>query len=288
MGLRRRWRGLVIAGLGLAGCGGVTVDDQGDAGTGAEVDASADAAAADAAAADAAVPGSVVLSYDFESPLLDEGDDVLVLDRSGNDHHGVVKAPLTNTGAVELVTRADGPGSALRFPAPCDAGKECPRVRLEARDSVELNPGQRDFAVSFDILAPEGDDDMLTVEQNVIQKGEFDDLAQWKLELSPARLVSCVFHFPMEGEMPVTLTIPAALAVDEWYEVRCERRGSTLSLRVSQGVGAEVRTFEIPDGVVVDISNAKPILVGGQNGSPSADQFYGSLDNVRIEIFEPR
>lgn len=57
---------------------------------------------------------------------------------------------------------------------------------------------------------------------------------------------------------------------------------------MNQGVGAGTQTFELPDGVELAIGNGTAILVGGQNESQKADQFYDSLDNVEVEIFAPR
>ncbi|HWM86584.1 MAG TPA: LamG domain-containing protein, partial [Kofleriaceae bacterium] len=96
------------------------------------------------------------------------------------------------------------------------------------------------------------------------------------------------FHFPMEPGAPVTLRAPRALGVEEWHSLRCERRGNVLSLRLDEGVGTDSQTFEIPDGVEVDITSDRPILVGGQDTGQGADQFYGTVDNVSIEIFPAR
>lgn len=273
--------GLVFA--GLAGCGGVEVEpgDSPDANPGAQVDA-APVDEPDAGAPDAAAPRGVVLRYDFEAPLIQDGVDLFVPDESGNDHLGAV-TPGTIPGTVMVVARSDGEGNALMFPPPgCET--DCPRVFLDAQGTEDLNPGEGDFAISLDLLVPPD----APGDENVAQKGFYDSAGgQWKIELSIDLRPICILRYGAGMAELVRAGLPRSINDGEWHTYRCARRGGVVEARLDDGVGDDLREEPIPDGVTVSIENGDRVLIGGQAGGSSSDQFYGILDNVQLEIFGP-
>jgi hypothetical protein len=271
--MRLRWfllPGLVPV-LILAGCGSVqSSDPDGGGGTGGDAD-----------------PAQVVLRYDFDDGLLDNGGARYAPDLGGADRRGVVLGANGGEGLLEVIARDDGAGSAIRFPGECadPDPAACPRVILEAKDSAEQNPGERDFAVTLDFLVPSLPVGSAIGDQNVMQKGNFDDPAQWKVEIDSDRRAGCIFHHPDDGGTPTIIRIQRAVDDGDWHRLRCERRASLLTVRLDGGDGTDTRSVEIAAGTSVDIANAQPIRIGGQNVLPSADQFHGSLDNIAVEIF---
>jgi len=283
-GMHLRRRVLLILTTVLAGCGSVSVGDETDAAPGAAADAAVDAGAEVDAEIDArAVDPGVVLLYDLEAPLIQDGDDLFVPDASGNDHRGAV-TPGTIPGSVMVVSRADGSGNALMFPPPgCTV--DCPRVNLVAEGSADLDPGGADFAVSLDLLVPEGSPG----DENVAQKGFFDsDGGQWKIEVDAMLRPLCVFRYGPGVDDLINARVLRPIADGEWHTLRCERRGDLVEARLDAGDGEDTRSVPIPDGVTLAIDNPDSILVGGQAQGQTSDQFYGILDNVKVEIAAPR
>jgi hypothetical protein len=281
----RRLKWLVIGPV-LAGCGSVDVrgdedgspSPQSDAGSGSEADSGTEA--------DADGPAAVVLRYDFDDGLLDDGGARFVPDASGADRRGLVVGAGGGDALLEVVAR-EGEGQAIQFPARCEEPDpmDCPRVMVEAESSADQDPGERDFAVSVDVLVPSKPAGPDEIDQNVMQKGNFDDPGQWKVEIDTQRRPICVFHYPDDAGSPIIVRVERAIDDGAWHSLRCERSGNQLRLALDGGQGSDTRSVEIPAGHTVDISNTQPIRIGGQNVMASADQFYGSLDNVAVEFF---
>jgi Laminin G domain len=284
----RRLEWLVIGPV-LAGCGSVDVkgeedgspSPQADAGSGSEADSGT------GTEADADSPATVVLRYDFDDGLLDDGGARFVPDVSGADRRGLVVGSAGGDALIELVERDEADGQAIQFPGRCEEADpmDCPRVMVEAEDSIDQDPGESDFAVSVDVLVPSNPTGPDAIDQNVMQKGNFDDPGQWKVEIDTQRRPICVFHYPDDAGSPIIVRVDRSIDDGGWHSLRCERIGNQLRLLLDDGKGLNMRSVEIPAGHTVDISNPQPIRIGGQNVQASADQFYGSLDNVSVEIF---
>lgn len=269
---------LVLVGQ-LAGCGSVSASGRGD-GDGAP-------ALADAAL-DASPASHVVLRYDFDAGLVDDGGARFVPDVGGDDRRGLVVGAVGGEALLEVVPREEGTGdNAIQFPGACQEADpaSCPRVILEAEDSADQNPGERDFAVTLELLVPTLPAGSPVLDENLAQKGNFDDPGQWKIEIDLERRVSCVFHYPDDDGMPTIAKIQRAVDDGVWHLVRCERRGDLLLASLDAGEGSDTRSVEIAPGDKVDLTSARPIRIGGQNVTAAGDQFHGSLDNVAIEIF---
>jgi hypothetical protein len=281
MDLRR----FVILGPVLAGCGGVDVN-AGDVDAAPAAEADGAPGAADAGRPDGS-PGSVVLRYDFDAGLIDDGGARYVPDVGGGDRRGLVLGAVGGEALLEVLPREEGTGNAVRFPGECMETDPmlCPHVIVEAEDSTDQDPGERDFAISVDFLMPSLPAGSSIIDQNVMQKGNFDDPGQWKVEIDRERRPTCVFHYPDDAGTPITARIQREIDDGIWHTLRCERRGNFLMISLDSGEGEDSRSIEIPAGHTVTITNPQPIRIGGQNVMASADQFHGSLDNISIEIF---
>lgn len=281
MGLRR----LLILVAVLCGCGGVDVNaDDPDAAPGTDPDGAPEDP--DAAAPDGG-SDSVVLRYDFDAGLVDDGGARYVPDLGGSDRRGIVVGAVGGETLLEVVAREEGTGNAIRFPGQCEEPDpmNCPRVMIEAQGSADENPGERDFAVTVDFLMASNQDGAVLGDQNVMQKGNFDDPGQWKIEIDVQNRASCVFHHPGDDGAPIIARVQRAVNDGVWHTLRCERRGALLTILLDAGTGDDTRSIEIPAGDTVDITNDKTIRIGGQDVMASSDQFHGSLDDITVEIF---
>jgi len=224
--------------------------------------------------------GSVdLVRYDFDDGLRDDGGALSVADASGNRHDAVARAQNGGDGLLEMVARADG--QALSFPAPCEESDPaaCPRVIMEAADTSDLNPAQADFALGFDFLVDSADLDPDS-DQNAMQKGNFDDPAQWKIEIGAEGRVRCVFRFGPDNLVePIILQSEGAVTDGAWHTVRCERAGGQLSMAIDGATSSA----DIPGGAA-DFSNDRPLIMGGRDIGVQNDQFHGTIDDAYFEM----
>jgi hypothetical protein len=216
----------------------------------------------------------LVFRCEFDDGLVDDEGQLLVADASGNDRVGVVESENEGEELLEVVPGEDG--QALQFPPRCaeEDPSLCPRVIVRASASNDENPGQADFAIGVDLLvAPEDGE----VDQNVMQKGNFDDEAQWKIQIGAGGQGQCVFRVP--GQEDALLLESEASVVDgAWHTVRCLRVSSELSIDVD---GARSSTGISSDA---SFSNPRPLLMGGRDTGAENDQFHGTVDNATFEL----
>jgi Concanavalin A-like lectin/glucanases superfamily len=219
-------------------------------------------------------PADVLFRYEFDDGLVDDEGQLTVADASGNDRPGVVESENDGDQLLEVVAGEDG--QALQFPPRCaeEDPSLCPRAILRASASNDENPGTADFAIGVDLLvAPEE----AGVDQNVMQKGNFDDAAQWKIQVSGEDRGQCVFRIPGQDDALV-LESEASVADGAWHTVRCLRQGTELSIDVD---GARSSTSIPAD---VNFSNPRPLLMGGRDTGAENDQLHGTVDNATFEL----
>ncbi|HXH57210.1 LamG domain-containing protein, partial [Iamia sp.] len=121
---------------------------------------------------------------------------------------------------------------------------------------------------------------------NLVQRGLFDDLSQYKLQLD-ARRPSC----RVKGSVgAVFVTASMSVQPGRWYRVRCVRDGSTVSIAVTtwadDGTPTVVtRSATGPTGDMAPSRPTVPLSIGGKLSASgesvtSTDQLNGVVDNV--------
>jgi Laminin G domain len=143
--------------------------------------------------------------------------------------------------------------------------------RLVTVNSSLLNPGTSDFVVTIRLFTGAGD-------QNIIQKGQATTTGgYWKIDMVEGRVI-CLFK-GSEGRSAVRST--QKVWDNVWHTVRCERRGTRVSLTID---GGTPRTNVNPTG---RIANNKVLAIGGKaacnGGSIQCDYYIGRLDFAVVE-----
>ncbi|MCB9376824.1 MAG: hypothetical protein H6515_13280 [Microthrixaceae bacterium] len=141
----------------------------------------------------------------------------------------------------------------------------------EVPHDKRLNPGDGPYAVTVRLrtTSPKG---------NVVQKGQFGvPGGYFKIDMDDGR-VACLFL----GSKGSSHARSRRSIVDgRWHEVRCERDGDDLVLRVD---GAEVARRDKPVG---SIDNTFPLTIAGKLACDQVerfcDYFSGDIDRVLIE-----
>lgn len=202
-------------------------------------------------------------------------------------------------GVVRRAASSPGNGSAANFPD-YDDGAGAPRAVLSIRSATgwdNLNPRWSRFrfggdfrldadSAQSDRAGSTGSDDG----NNLIQRGLYDDDAQFKLEVDGDRVVCSVKG--SAGRQTVASGV--AVRPGQWYRARCGRDGTTVSLAVSvlrsDGSPAAPVLSE-RSGATGDLAFATrvPMSVGGKltDGGAVAyasDQFNGLVDNLFFDF----
>ncbi len=284
--MRTRRLRLVVLGSVLAGCGSVDVGSDDDASPGAGADAAP--GEADAAGPDGSPAGGVVLRYDFDQGLVEDGGARYVPDVGGADRRGLVVGAVGGEALLEAVAREGDAGMALRFPGECAEPEpmDCPRVILEATETADQNPGQRGFrrqrglpralaAGRVDHRGPERDAEGQLRRPRAMEGGDRrGGPSDVRLPLPGRRRRAARRPRPARGQRRC-LAQPALRAQGR----RRRHQSSTPARARIRG-----RSTSRP-GTRSTSPITQAIRIGGQNVMASADQFHGSLDDVSVEIF---
>ncbi len=218
-------------------------------------------------AAQASTPALNVLA-DWQ---LNEAPGATVMqDSSGNGITGVIGSAV-HTG----FTAAGVTGYRWDFTSPT-APPPKPE-RLVKATSTRLNPGSKDFAISFRYRTtnPFG---------NIVQKGQATTSGgQIKFEL-PGGKVTCLVR-GLAGKRAVTTLNTYRDGI--WHTVRCVRTVAGLTMTVTDDVGTVLETRKIA-GPTGDLTNRYPISIAGKTNCDQAsitcDYFSGDIDWVRVEM----
>jgi Laminin G domain len=143
--------------------------------------------------------------------------------------------------------------------------------RLVKVSSSRLNPGTSDFVVTIRLFTGAGD-------QNIIQKGQSTTSGgYWKIDMVKGHVI-CLFK-GSAGRSAIRST--QTVWNNAWHTVRCERRGTRVSLTID---GGTTRTNVNATG---NIANSKVLAIGGKaacnGGSIQCDYYIGRLDYVRVQ-----
>lgn len=225
------------------------------------------------------------LKLDFDEGLT-AGAPVTSVQNTGTGQTDVdVRA--TGGAKIQVVKGREG-GNAIRFPAYTGAAK-APAAVLVAEDMLDgtLDPASGDFSfgATFQLdeksAGSEADNG-----NNLIQRGNFDSLGQYKLQVDKD-VPSCRV-LGDDGEVFVKSDTP--IDPGHWYTVTCTRTESEVTLTVEAYDGAPGAGTWKTKGPTGTISlKALPLTVGGKttpNGTPvgSPDQFNGVVDDVFLSL----
>lgn len=149
--------------------------------------------------------------------------------------------------------------------------------RLVQIDDTRLNPGTRDFAVSFRYRTtrPFG---------NIMQKGQAKTFGgNFKFQL-PQGNVTCL----VRGSAGQRAVRSAGNYRDgQWHTVRCERTSAGIVMTITNAAGAVVETKRL-NGPTGNISNRFPMTIGGKlecdQIDVTCDYFAGDIDWVKFEV----
>ena len=141
----------------------------------------------------------------------------------------------------------------------------------------QLNPGTRDFAVSFRYRTtkPFG---------NIMQKGQAKTVGgNFKFQL-PKGNVTCLVR-GTSGQRAVRTV--GAYDDNQWHTVRCERTASGITETVSDANGHLQETKHL-NGPTGNISNRFPMTIGGKlecdQVTVTCDYYAGDIDWVKYEV----
>ncbi|HZJ05402.1 MAG TPA: hypothetical protein VFD59_08025 [Nocardioidaceae bacterium] len=233
-------------------------------------------------------------------------DDVWMTFDSGSLATGRSPGSVTNLGSADVTARVvtldggeatrvtgHGPGEALRFPA-FSGSSNPPRAVLRITNDGspdQLNPGTARFSFGADLrLRKESEGTRADNGNNVLQRGLYEDAAQYKLDVD-GRRPGC----RVKGASG-TVSVRSAARVNprDWYRVACTRDESAVTMRVVQfleggGRRTSTKSASGPTGVVVMSSPRTPMSVAGKLQTdgrlvPSTDQFNGVIDRVFLRI----
>jgi hypothetical protein len=172
------------------------------------------------------------------------------------------------------VHRTSGNDSpAITFPAPGEG-----TAILYIRHTARLNPEAHDFAIAamIDLTATERG-----TGSNLVQKGHFDTTGgQWKLQVDDG-VPSCRIAGQRDGRRVAAMVSGPSIAGKGWVSLRCERRGSKLTISVDGGAPATA-----PQNAAMTIGNDAEVTIGGRvTGAADNDQLHGDLDRIVVDIF---
>ncbi len=223
-----------------------------------------------ALAVPAALPAGAAASTTIALWQMDEPAGSTVLhDSSGNGTDGRIGTSVHlggNAGGVSFFTWSYKPPNQ----PPAD-----PQRLLQIDDS-RLNPGTRDYAISFRYRTTRRFG-------NIVQKGQATTPGgQVKVEL-PNGAVTCLYR-GADGKRAIKSR--AAYNDGNWHTVRCERTASSVVLTVYDSAGNQSESRKI-NGPTGNLSNSFPVTVGGKvkcdQAKVTCDYFSGDIDWVRVE-----
>jgi hypothetical protein len=181
---------------------------------------------------------------------------------------------------------APGYGRALRFPPFSSRGGATPAVvTVTPEVTSDLDVGSERFGVSVDIrLDSESCCSKSDNGNNVVQRGLYDDPAQFKIQIDDGT-VSC----RISGSTGIVFVRDSQpIEPQTWYRVGCVREGDEVTLTVAEfDTRSSSHRRIVGTGRTGELRFADtPIAIGGKVYSSGAvvngdsDQFNGLVDNV--------
>jgi hypothetical protein len=194
----------------------------------------------------------------------------VMVDSSGNGINGDIGSAV-QTGLIS------GPDTFYRWSLVKPTEPPPKPERLIQIWDQQLNPGTRDFAVSFRYRTtkPFG---------NIMQKGQATTVGgNFKFQL-PKGNVTCLVR-GLSGQRAVRTV--GAYNDNLWHTVRCERTATGITLTVSDANGNLQETKHL-NGPTGSISNRFPMTIGGKlecdQVTVTCDYYAGDIDWVKYQV----
>ena len=227
-------------------------------------------AAPRAATAAAPPPGfSVVADWEMNEP---SGASV-AQDSGPNGINGAV-------GSVIQTGLSDGTNTFFRYPFTKPNMTPADTPRLVTADSAALNPGTRDFSISFTYRTTHNFG-------NIIQKGQHGAPGGYFKIEQPKGHLSCLFRGVLpNGQLSGVLVNSGQLLDDGlWHSIVCTRTANEVTMVVD---GTDIQRTAGQSG---NISNTVPLTIGGKTNcdqvTVTCDFFAGDIDRVELDAVNP-
>jgi hypothetical protein len=221
------------------------------------------------------------LLFDFEQPVSTLSAGARIPSGVPNGPRGEVAMAGKDVQPLRMVKGPDHQGHALAFPAPCPVAqqKTCRKAIVEVYPDTSLAPGRDDFAWGASVQLKQAD---TAKGSNIIQKGfSLGGGSQWKLQVDGAQgHPSCVLVGLNDKEIHEVLA-DVSVADNAWHDVRCSRTRDSLVITVDD---AAKKSVLIPKDLT--IAPPGPVRIGGKDLKPDNDQFFGSVDNLYVEVLQ--
>jgi hypothetical protein len=219
------------------------------------------AVVAGTATAAAAVAGHTVATWEMN----ERAGARTMVDSSGHGLRGSIG------GEVGTGVRADG-ATGYRFARlEPDTPPARPRHLVTVPDSADLDPGNRDYAVTVRLRTTYRFGNIIQKGQATVTGGNF------KLQI-PNGIVQCLFR---GSSGTVIVSSRRAFNDGRWHTVRCERTTSRVTLTVDGSVEAS------RSGRTGKIANSWPLSIGGKTTCDQVDvgcdYYAGDIDYVEID-----
>lgn len=191
-------------------------------------------------------------------------------------------------GSEDSVMDRHGAIGALRLPE-YSSGFAAVRLLGATYAGDALNPGTSDFTFGAHVkLDSVNEGATYDNGNNLIQRGLYKDVSQWKIQVDGGR-PSC----RVKGAAgAVSLSAPSTIQPGRWYAISCTRSAGAVTIEVvdlATGVSSE-RRREGVTGNMTPSSPSVPMSVGaklrndGTIITGSSDQFNGVIDNAFLDI----
>lgn len=222
-------------------------------------------------AAQAAPPSGMSVVADWE---MNEAPGASVAKDSGPSHLDGAVGNVIRTGQVQ--------GSSTFYTYPYGPPNKTPAdtPRLVTVDSAALNPGNRDFSISFTYRTTRDFG-------NIIQKGQHGAKGGYFKIEQPMGHLTCLFRGVLPNGQLNGVLVNSGILLDDgnWHAITCTRTANEVTMTID---GTLTRRTTGQSG---NISNTVPLTIGGKTNcdqvAVTCDFFTGDIDRVEMDAVNP-